>query len=336
MQTFWFATLGVFLAGYLVLDGFDLGVGILHPFAKGDDERRLLLNAIGPVWIGNAAWLFAFVASFFAAFPDAYATLFSGFYVPFMLLLLALVLRAASIEFRGKHPSPAWRRLWDAVFFGSSLLTALLIGVAAGNLVAGVPVDSEGLLAADLGDLLGPFPLLTGLLTAAMFAMHGASYLCLKTEGALQARCRAWKVRSLLAFIVLYVAALALTLGQESVTSRRMMDRPWMWVVAGAGVLVAGGVWRLHRKERLAQAFAGSCALIGVTLALFCGLLYPDLVPSSLDESWSLHIWNSCSSDRTLAALRVLALLGIPLALAYTAFAYRVFRGKVRLGDSSY
>src|SRR5690348_6012384 len=180
LHVIWFLLLGILLAGYAVLDGFDFGVGILHPLARTDHERRLFLNSIGPIWDGNEVWLVVFGGALFAAFPEAYATIFSGFYVAFMLLLFALIFRAVSIEFRSKVHSPGWRRAWDTGFFVSSLLAALVYGIGVGNAMVGIPLDARGVYAGGFLHLLKPYPLLLGVLTVAMFAMHGALYLSLK------------------------------------------------------------------------------------------------------------------------------------------------------------
>ncbi|HXV77331.1 MAG TPA: cytochrome d ubiquinol oxidase subunit II, partial [Candidatus Polarisedimenticolaceae bacterium] len=192
LHVVWFALLAVLLTGYAILDGFDLGVGILHPLARGDGERRLFVNAIGPLWDGNEVWLVTFGGALFAIFPEAYATIFSGFYLPFMLLLFALITRAVSLEFRGKLSSDRWRRLWDHGFFASSLTATLLFGVAVGNGMRGVPLNERGLYVGGLSDLVGPYQLLVGLLAVSLFAMHGAIYLFLKTEGAVQQRLGRW------------------------------------------------------------------------------------------------------------------------------------------------
>src|SRR3954447_207869 len=179
----WFILLGVLLAGYAILDGFDLGVGMLQPVAKTDEERRIVLNSIGPIWDGNEVWLVTFGGAMFAAFGEVYATVFSGFYTAFMLILFALILRAISIEFRSKISSPAWRRFWDFGFFASSLLASLLFGVAVGAAMNGIPLNSRGIFVGRFVDQLGVYPLLVGAMTVAMFLMHGAIYLHLKTEG---------------------------------------------------------------------------------------------------------------------------------------------------------
>ncbi len=186
LNTLWFILLGVLLAGYAILDGFDLGVGMLQLVAKTDEERRIVLNSIGPIWDGNEVWLVTFGGAMFAAFPESYATVFSGFYIAFMLVLLALILRAVSIEFRGKIHSRVWRGFWDYGFFVSSLLASILFGVAVGAAMIGIPLNSKGWFVGRFADQLGMYPLAVGLMTVAMFTMHGAIYLYLKTEGELQ------------------------------------------------------------------------------------------------------------------------------------------------------
>ena len=209
----WFILLGVLLAGYAVLDGFDLGVGILHPLAKNDHERRVFINAIGPIWDGNEVWLVTFGGALFAAFPEAYATIFSAFYTAFMLVLTALILRAASIEFRSKMASPKWRSAWDFAFFASSVLATLLFGVAVGNGIVGIPLNERGVFTGSLLDELKPYPLLVGVLAVAMFAMHGALYLYLKVpKGDLHQKIGRWIWHTWGVFLVLYLLATIYTL----------------------------------------------------------------------------------------------------------------------------
>ena len=203
----WFILLGVLITGYAILDGFDLGVGILHYVAGNDRERRIMMNSIGPLWDGNEVWLVTFGGALFAAFPVAYATVFSAFYIAFMLLLFALIFRAVSLEFRSKVHSAGWRRVWDFGFFASSLVAALLFGVAAGNLIAGMPVDADRVFTGTLWDQLQPYPLVVGLLTVFLFAMHGAIYLYLKTEGELQKKMHRWMWRTFGLFLVFYILA---------------------------------------------------------------------------------------------------------------------------------
>jgi len=209
----WFVLLGILLAGYAVLDGFDLGVGILHPLASNDHERRLFINAIGPIWDGNEVWLITFGGALFAAFPEAYATIFSGFYTAFMMLLFALIFRAASIEFRSKMDSPGWRRAWDLGFFASSTLATVLFGVAVGNGMIGVPLNQRGVFIGTFFDLLQPYPIMVGLLSVTVFAMHGALYLYLKVpHGDLHARIGRWMWHTWGVFLVVYMLTTVYTL----------------------------------------------------------------------------------------------------------------------------
>ncbi len=201
----WFVLLAVLLTGYAILDGFDLGVGILHPFvAKTDHERRLVMNSIGPLWDGNEVWLVTFGGALFAAFPEAYATVFSGFYLPFMLLLCALILRAVSLEFRSKVQSMRWRKVWDLLFFVGSTLATFLFGVAVGNMMLGVPLDEDHEYVGSMQHLLNPYALAVGLMAIFAFAMHGAIYLFLKTEGELQSRMKPVMWRMYFVFVVFY------------------------------------------------------------------------------------------------------------------------------------
>jgi cytochrome d ubiquinol oxidase subunit II len=202
LNTVWFLLIGVLLVGYAVLDGFDLGVGVLHLFAKSDHERRVHLNAIGPVWDGNEVWLLTAGGAMFAAFPIVYATVFSGFYLAFMLLLFALIFRAVSLEFRGQFENPRWRSFWDWAFGLGSLLPAVLYGVAIGNVIRGLPIGADGSLNVSLFALLNPYALLIGLFSLAMFVMHGAAFLAVRTEGELQERMARATVGAWTAFVV--------------------------------------------------------------------------------------------------------------------------------------
>ncbi|HOQ91191.1 MAG TPA: cytochrome d ubiquinol oxidase subunit II, partial [Candidatus Hydrogenedentes bacterium] len=206
LNEIWFLLLGVLLVGYAVLDGFDLGVGILHPFVtRGDKDKRILMNAIGPVWDGNEVWLVTFGGAMFAAFPNTYATVFSAFYTAFMMLLCGLIFRAVSMEFRSKQPHAWWRLFWDAAFFLSSLLLSLLFGVAVGNAMQGIKIDAAGHYVGSFFDFLNPFALLTGLLVVSLFAMHGGIYLIFKTEGELRRRISRAIWFSYAAFVLLFL-----------------------------------------------------------------------------------------------------------------------------------
>lgn len=336
LNTIWFVLLGVLLTGYAILDGFDLGVGILHLAVKKDEDRRVLLNSIGPIWDGNEVWLVTFGGALFAAFPDVYATAFSGFYTPFMALLFALIFRAVSLEFRSKLESRLWRGFWDASFCGASGLATFLFGVAVGNAMRGMPIGADREFAGTLGDLLHPYPVLVGALAVATFAMHGAMYLSLKTEGELHAQVQRWMWTTFGIFLTLYVFTTIVTLVTVPVATRNFRQFPWAWAVVALNVLAIANIPRAIYLGRPGYAFASSCATIAALTFLFGVALFPDLLHSSLDPAWDLDIYNASSSAKTLKIMLVIALLGMPFVVAYTTIIYWVFRGKVRLGKFSY
>jgi len=258
----WFVLLAALLTGYAILDGFDLGVGILHPLARTDRERRLFVNAIGPLWDGNEVWLVTFGGALFAMFPEAYATLLSALYVPFMMLLCALILRAVSLEFRGKSASPGWRGLWDLAFFGSSLTATFLFGVAVGGALVGIPLDERGLFAGRWADLVGPYPTLVGLLAVALFAMHGAIFLFLKTEGAVQERLGRWMWHAWGFFLVLYMLTTMITLVAIPRATANFEHYPWAAGVVLINVLAIANIPRTLFTGKYGQAFLSSSITI--------------------------------------------------------------------------
>jgi cytochrome d ubiquinol oxidase subunit II len=336
LNVFWFALLGVLLAGYAVLDGFDLGVGILHLLARGDHERRVFLNSIGPLWDGNEVWLVTFGGALFAAFPHAYATVFSGFYLAFMLLLFALIFRAVSIEFRSKLETPAWRRAWDAAFSASSAVATLLFGVAIGNSIRGMPIGPDMEYAGSFFDLLRPYPILVGLFAVSLFAMHGSIYLHLKTDGDLRDRVRGWTWHAFGVFLVLYILTTIFTLAAHPDAIANFRTIPWAWVVVVLNVLAIANIPRALYLGRPGYAFLSSAATIAALVFLFGIGLFPNLVVSSLNPDWSLNIYNAASSEKTLGIMRTIAFIGMPFVLAYTTVIYWVFRGKVEIGKLSY
>ncbi len=332
----WFVLMGVLLAGYAVLDGFDLGVGMLHLFARSDGDRRILMNSIGPVWDANEVWLIVFGGAMFAAFPHVYATVFSAFYLAFMLLLFALILRAVAMEFRGKLDSPRWRGLFDACFCGASTVAVVLFGVATGNAIRGLKVDATMNYAGSFLDLLGPYPILVGLFAVSLFAMHGAIYLYLKTEGDLQQRVHGWVWRSFLVFAALFVVTSVVSIIAVPSATGNFRHHPWLGVVAILNVAAIANIPRCIQRCRPGQAFFSSCCCIAALVFLFGAALYPNLVVSSLNPAYNLTIYTAASSPRTLAIMAVFVAIGMPFVLAYTAMVYRVFRGKVKLEASGY
>ncbi len=337
LNTIWFALVGVLFTGYVMLDGFDLGVGVLHLFvARTDEDRRVFLNAIGPVWDGNEVWLVTGGGALFAAFPSVYATVFSGFYLAFMALLCALIFRAVAIEFRSKHASPRWRRFWDAGFAAGSVASTLLLGVAMGNIAWGVPIDAQGEFAGSLRDLLHPYALWMGVTTLALFAMHGSIYLALKTEGELHARLRRWIGPLIIAFILSYVILTLATLLYVPHVTEAFRREPWFFALAVLVVLAIANIPREVNAGRDFLAFLSSCAAMAGLMAIFGVGNYPYFVFSQPHPEQSLTAFNAASSPRTLGNMLVIALIGIPVVLAYSTSIYWIFRGKVRLHKMSY
>lgn len=336
LNTIWFLLVAVLIAGYAVLDGFDLGVGVLHLFARDERERRLHMSAIAPVWDGNEVWLLTGGGALFAAFPAVYATVFSGFYLAIMLLLFALILRAVSLEFHHQLAHPGWRRLWDLAFGIGSLLPALLFGVAVGNVLRGVPIDAGGHFAGTFLGLLNPYALLTGLLSLTAFVMHGAAYLRGKVDGELAARLGRVTTRAWAVFVVLFAAATAASFAVSPSlwTAARERVLTWALAVVFVAAAVAFAVWT--RRDRRTGAFVASAALIVAMIGLAGVSLYPTLVPAYGALERSLTIYNSASSPTTQGVMLVIALVGMPLVIAYTFVIYRIFRGKLPPDASGY
>jgi len=333
----WFVLLGVLLAGYAILDGFDLGVGILHPIARTDHERRIFINSIGPIWDGNEVWLITFGGALFAAFPEAYATLFSGFYLAFMALLFALIFRAVSIEFRSKVHAPAWRLAWDFGFCASSLLATILFGVAVGNTMIGIPLNQRGVFIGSFLDLLGPYPIALGLLSVAMFAMHGALYLHLKVpRGELHDRVASWAWHTWGVFLVLYILATMYTLIAVPRAVPNFDHAPWAAAIVVLNVLAIANIPRSLHAGKPGQAFISSSASIAALVFLFSMALWPNLVTASNNPAHSLTIYRAASSPRTLWIMFTIACIGVPLVLAYTVIIYWTFRRRVEIGERSY
>jgi len=333
----WFGLLGVLLIGYAVLDGFDLGVGMLHlVLARGDTERRLTLNSIGPLWDGNEVWLVTFGGAMFAAFPEAYATAFSGFYSAFMALLFALIFRAVSIEFRSKMTSSAWRSVWDVGFALGSFLAALLFGVAVGNVLAGVPLDPLGEYHGSLLQQVNPYALLVGGLTVSLFAMHGTIFLYLKTEGELQQRAHHWVWHTFGVFLVFYIFTTMYTLVNVPHAIENLERFPLLWLVPILNVLAIANIPRAIYLGRAAYAFLSSIATIAAMIALLGVALFPNILRSNPNPEYSLTIFNASSSAQTLTIMLIIAFIGMPMVLTYTAVVYWTFRGKVTLDEHSY
>jgi cytochrome d ubiquinol oxidase subunit II len=335
LHVLWFVLLGVLLMGYAILDGFDLGVGILHPLVRGDHERRLVLNSIGPLWDGNEVWLVTFGGALFAAFPEAYATVLSGFYLPVILVLLSLVGRAISIEFRSKSRSRLWRAYWDFSFFLSSLVATLVFGVALGNVVGGIPLSPQGHYTGGLSGLFQPFALAVGLLAVAGAAMHGALYLQLKLEGALRQQVRRWAWGAFFAFVGLNAVVAVMALRGVPHLLVNFERWPVVWAMPVLVALALANIPRGLVRGKPGQAFASSCCAIAGLTFLAAAALYPNVVVSTSGTP-SLDVWRAAASESTLALMAIIAAIGMPLVATYTATVYWVFRGKVKLDETSY
>jgi cytochrome d ubiquinol oxidase subunit II len=335
-QIIWFVLLGVLFTGYAILDGFDLGVGMLHVFVKDDTERRLLINSIGPIWDGNEVWLVTGGGAMFAAFPYVYATLFSGFYLIFMALLAALIFRAVSIEFRSKLASTHWRSMWDWAFAISSLLATLLLGAFVGNLAIGLPLNAKGEYIGGLLHLISPYPLLVGITTVALFTMHGSIYLSLRTEGELQNRVKGWVHHTITFFIITGVTTALVTLVYYPRLTSAFRHNPGFFAFPILLMLSVADVPREIARKKYHRAFIASCLSIVFLLVVLSIGLFPNLVYAPNNPDWSLSIFNSSSTLKTLNIMLVAAVIGIPIVLTYTVYIYWVFRDKVRLGSHSY
>ena len=333
LETIWFLLWGILWAGYFMLDGFDLGLGTLNPFlARTDRERRVVYNSMGPFWDGNEVWLITAGGVTFAAFPSTYAVMFSSLYTPLLLILFALIIRAVAFEFRNKVDSNAWRALWDVCHFIGSFAPALLFGVAFANIFQGLPIDQEGVLQGNLLTLLNPYGILGGLLFVCLFVVHGALWLAIKSDGALQDRAAAaastlWIVLLVVAVIFLGATWFATPLYNNYFSYPVLFVLPIITVVALLAIrlFIAQQAW-------WKGWFASSVTIVTATLFGVIGL-YPNLYPSSLDPSYSMTIYNSASSTLTLQIMLGVALTFVPIVIAYQAWGYYVLRHKITDDD---
>jgi len=322
LTTVWFSLIAILWAGYFLLEGFDFGVGILLPALGRDDrERRLLINTIGPVWDGNEVWLLVAGGATFAAFPEWYATLFSGFYLPLLIILVALILRGVAFEYRGKRDSVRWRRRWDACIVGGSLVPAVLWGVAFGNIIRGVPLDANHEYVGGFFTLLNPYALLGGLTTLGLFTLHGAVFLALKTDG--ETRRRAGRLAARLGVPVIAIA------GGFLLWPAIAHHDGWGWALSAVAALalVAGVAAAWARREGWAFVATGA-SIVLATFALFV-MLFPDVLPSTIAAANSLTVYNASSTPYTLKVMTWVAVAFMPIVLAYQGWTYWVFRKRL-------
>lgn len=335
-QTWWFLVVGGLFSGYAILDGFDLGAGAWHLFFKKEKSRRIALNAIGPVWDGNEVWLVIGGGALFAGFPILYATLFSAMYIPFMLFLAFLIFRAISIEFRSKEDMLWWRKLWDISYSVSSIMLALLLGILLGNVLQGMPIGPDLEFSGNWLEFINFYALLTSLTTLALFMMHGALYLTMKTEGRLFDKLTRLVRRAIGFFVVSFSITTVYTLLYLPHLSDRFKANPLLFIIPLVAFLCIANIPRMVSKKKYRYAFLFSSITVSLGLILVAIELYPVLLLSTSDPVNSLTIYNTAASDKSLGIMLTMAAIGAPLVLSYTAFVFWTFRGKVELDETSY
>lgn len=327
LNTIWFILVTILFIGFFFLEGFDYGVGILLPFlGKKDEERRTILNTIGPVWNSNEVWMITAGGALFASFPHVYATLFSGFYLALVLMLVALILRGVAFDYRSKNESAMWRARWDWAIFIGSLLPALLWGVAVGNLMRGIPIDAKMTYWGGLLPLLNPYSILGGLVFVALFVMHGANFLALKLENDLAARARQVTFKAWIVATVLTVLFVLWTFFETDILTKPGINGLLPAVIAAIALLLVG---YFHRAGKDGWAFAmGALTIVFATIMVFAGL-YPRILISTIDPKYSLTIYNASSTPYTLTVMTIVAIIFVPIVLAYLGWTYWVFRKRI-------
>jgi cytochrome d ubiquinol oxidase subunit II len=322
LHNVWFVLIAVLWIGYFFLEGFDFGIGVLTKLlARDRAEKRVLINTIGPVWDGNEVWLLTAAGATFAAFPDWYATLFSGFYLPLLVILVCLIVRGVAFEYRVKRPEEKWQHNWEQAIFWTSLITAVLWGVVFGNIVRGVAIDADKEYVGTLGDLLNPYAILGGLVTLTLFTFHGAVFAALKTVGDIRVRARALALK--LGVVTAVLSLVFLTWTQA--------DKGDVWSLAALLVAVVALVAAIGaiKRGREGWSFALSGVTIAAAIAMLFLTLFPNVMPSSLDPAWSLTVTNAASSPYTLKIMTWLAVIATPLVMLYQGWTYWVFRKRI-------
>lgn len=334
--TWWFLVIGAVFTGYAILDGFDLGAGAWHLFFKTDENRRVALNAVGPVWDGNEVWLVIGGGALFAGFPDVYATLFSAMYIPLMLFLAFLIFRAVSIEFRSKEPMKWWRTTWDVAYSVSSIMLALLLGVVLGNVLQGMPIGPDKEFIGSWVLFLNPYAIMVGVTTLALFMMHGAIYLIMKTEGTQFIKMTIHVKQAIIFFLVSFGITTVYTLIYVPHLSDRFREQPAFFVIALLAFLSIANIPRLIHRKKYLPAFVFSSISVAVMLVIVAIELYPAIILSTLDPAYTLTVQNASSSEKSLETMLIIAAIGTPLVAIYTGFVFWTFRGKVKMDENSY
>lgn len=335
-NTWWFLVFGGVISGYAILDGFDLGAGALHLFLKKEESRRIALNAIGPVWDGNEVWLVIGGGALFAGFPVAYAAVFSAFYLPVMVFLVGLIWRAVAIEFRSKEPGKTWRLTWDIVYSFACVTVTLSLGLMLGNVAKGISLDAEKEFSGSMLDFFNVFSLLVSVTTLALFMMHGAIYLAMKTENRLYVKLTVLAKNFTIFFLVAFSLTTLYTLLYVPHLSDRIRSNPQFFIFPVIMFLAIASIPRQLKKRNYRLAFVFSSITIASLLIAVAVEVFPNLLYASNDPANSITIENAASSQQTMKTLLIIALIGTPLVATYTAFVFWTFKGKVKLDEMSY
>jgi cytochrome bd ubiquinol oxidase subunit II len=335
-NVWWFLVFGAVISGYAILDGFDLGAGALHLFLKKEESRRIALNAIGPVWDGNEVWLVIGGGSLFAGFPVAYAAIFSAFYIPFMIFLMAIIFRAVAIEFRSKEPMLWWRKTWDIAYCISSIVIALSLGLMLGNVAYGLPLNADKEFAGNNYSFFHPFTIMVAITTLALFMMHGAIYLTMKTENRLYAKLHLLSNSFTVFFVLSFVITTIFTLLYIPHLSDYFKTHPVSFIIPIAMILAIANIPRQIKKGKYRYAFLSSAATIALLLIMVAIEVFPYLLFSTGAAENSITVYNAAASGKTMKILLTIALIGTPLVATYTVFVFWTFKGKVKLDETSY
>lgn len=328
LNTLWFILVTVLFIGFFFLEGFDYGVGILLPFlSKDDNERRAVINTIGPHWDGNEVWMITAGGAMFASFPQVYATLFSGFYLALVLMLVALILRGVAFEYRSLRPDPKWRNNWDWAIFTGSLLPALLWGVAVGNLMRGFAIDADMNYWGGLFPLLNLYSILGGLVFVTLFTTHGANFLALKLEGDLAERAKKFGFQAWIAATVLTVLFVIWTFFATDILTKSGINGLVPALLAALALLAAG--WYAKKDNDVLAFVMGSLTVVFATIMVFMGL-FPRILISSMDAAYSLDIYNAAASPYTLKIMTIVAVIFVPIVLIYQIWTYKVFSKRIK------
>lgn len=336
LNMIWYLLIGLFITVYAILDGYDLGVGFLHLFSRDEHERRVNMSAIGPLWDGNEVWLIAGGGSLFAVFPVVYATVLSAFYILVFLLLFSLILRAMSIEIRNKLISESWKRFWDWCFGVGSLSAALLFGIMLGNILQGLPVNEEQAVAGLSVTLFNPYALMIGLLVLTLSAMHGAVYMTLKADDGYIGRLKGYMFITWAVFVILYAAAVAVTIYTLPALYENLVNKPLSILLAVINLAALFYIPYANRRGRHGRAFSSSAVMIASIMGLIGLSLFPDMVPSSINQLYSLTAYNASAGPYTLKVMLIITLISLPVISVYAVFINRVFKGKVVMHGEGY